>query len=209
MRAPDHLVELLRPAGQADAELADDQAEALAVGAALDVVDEVERDRREGALDRDAAAVRQHRPAGTGLAVDEVLADQRLLAHAAGGAAVATRALARPELVEAVAGHLDLDRHLVRLGVGEVEVLDLAGADAADLQLAVIHEPEGVVELDHVLRALRVVAVRAGHDERGQARAQHEADDGEAPHCRGPTARCASTQSSSFCSSSLQTFEPS
>ena len=46
VRAADHLVELLGPPGEAGAELGEDQPEALAVGAAHHVVDQVGRDRR-------------------------------------------------------------------------------------------------------------------------------------------------------------------
>ena len=52
VRAADHLVQLLGAAGQAGAELVEDQPEALAVGAAHHRVDQVGRDRRGGALHR-------------------------------------------------------------------------------------------------------------------------------------------------------------
>ena len=55
--ALEHLLEVLGPAGEAGAELVDDQPQALAVGAAQDVVDQVLRDRGLGLLDRDRAAV--------------------------------------------------------------------------------------------------------------------------------------------------------
>ena len=60
--APDHVVEVVRAAGQAGAELAHDQAQPIAVGAAQDVVDQVERrssswsGRRARGLRRAAAA---------------------------------------------------------------------------------------------------------------------------------------------------------
>ena len=52
-----HLLEVVRAAGQAGAELGEDQPEALAVGPPHDVVDQVGRDRRGGLVDRDRAAV--------------------------------------------------------------------------------------------------------------------------------------------------------
>ena len=54
--AADRGVEVVGVAGHAGAERADDEAQALAVGAAQDVVDEVGRDRRGRAADRDARA---------------------------------------------------------------------------------------------------------------------------------------------------------
>ena len=80
VRAPQHLLEVVRAPGEAGAELGDDQPEALAVGAAHDVVDDVRRDRRGGLLDRDRAAVREPLVRLAGLAVHVVLADQRLRA---------------------------------------------------------------------------------------------------------------------------------
>ncbi len=81
--APDGVVEVVRAPGQAGAELADDQAQAVAVGPAQDVVDEVEPDRRGGLADRHAPAVGQPARRRARLAVDEVLADERLRADLA------------------------------------------------------------------------------------------------------------------------------
>ena len=82
VRLAQHVGQVLRAAGQAGAELGEDQAEALAVGAAHHVVDQVGRDRRGGLVDRDRV-VRQLLLRAAGLAVDVVLADQRLLADVA------------------------------------------------------------------------------------------------------------------------------
>ena len=84
--AVDDLVELLAAAGQAGAELAQQDREALPVGQPQDVVDQVEVDRRARVLDRQQAlalAVALLDPAQlgrvgrAGLALDELLADQR------------------------------------------------------------------------------------------------------------------------------------
>ena len=138
--AADHAVQLLRAAGQAGAQLRDDQPEALAVGAAHHVVDQVGRDRRRRALGRDPPPVGDPLGRLPEVAVEEVLADQRLLAH------VAARVLA--QRVEA--RHVDLGLHhrAVGLGPGDLEVGGLARLDATDLQVAALGQAEGVVHLD-------------------------------------------------------------
>ena len=87
-----NLVQLLAPAGQAGAELAQQDREAFAVGQAHDVDDEVEVHRRAGAAPPAAAARPCRRPldplelrrrARARLALDELLADQRLRADRA------------------------------------------------------------------------------------------------------------------------------
>ena len=57
--APDHVVEVVGAPGEAGAELADDQAQPVAIGPAQDVVDQVEPDRRARLLDGHPAAVGQ------------------------------------------------------------------------------------------------------------------------------------------------------
>ena len=91
MRAPDDLVQLLGPPGQADAELRQEQPEALPVRAPHDARDQVGRDRRARALDRDRPASGSSSFAVADLAVDVVLADQRLVADAALGVGRAAR----------------------------------------------------------------------------------------------------------------------
>ena len=85
VRAPDDLVQLLRPARQADAELGQEQPEALPVRPPHDARDQVGRDRRARPLDRDRAALGKLLLRRADLAVDVVLADQRLVADAALG----------------------------------------------------------------------------------------------------------------------------
>ena len=76
--AADRLVQVLGPARDPGAELVQDQAEALAVGQAHDVLDQVRRDRGGRLLDRHAAARRQLLLRRARQAVQEVLADRRL-----------------------------------------------------------------------------------------------------------------------------------
>ena len=101
MGAAQHLAQVARPAGQARAELADDEAEAVRVRAPDDVVDQVERDRRARLRERDPPPVRDPLRRRPGLAVHEVLADERL------GPDLAVRVA--PEIGEA--GLRDLGRH--------------------------------------------------------------------------------------------------
>ena len=92
--AADDVVDVLGAARDAGAELVEDDPQALAVRAPQHVVDEVDGDRRRRLLDRDRRAVRELLGGGAGLAVDVVLADQRLRARLAGDV-LAQRAEAR------------------------------------------------------------------------------------------------------------------
>ena len=85
--AAQHLAQVVGPTGQPGAQLGHDQPQPVAVGPAQDVVDEVDRDRRAGLLDRYPAAVGQALVGGARLTVHEVLADQRLGADLAAGVA--------------------------------------------------------------------------------------------------------------------------
>ena len=107
--AAERLREVLRPAREPGAQRRDDQAEALAVRAAHDVVDQVGGDRGGGLLHRHGAALGQLLGRAAGLAVHEVLADQRLRLDVAGRV--------RAEVVEAALGHLDGHDRLRRLAL--------------------------------------------------------------------------------------------
>ena len=197
--APDGVVEVVRAPGQACAELADDQAQAVAEGPPQDVVDQVEPDRRAGLADRDAPAVRYPARRGARLAVDEVLADERLRADLAAGV--------RAQVGQAGLGHLRVDdRERVRLAL-EVDVLGRAGAHSGDLEVAALGEAEGVVEHDLVGLG-PVVAARGAEGERPRdAGGDHRRDCEEALH--GPTALWLGSQSSCAASSADQTLVPS
>jgi hypothetical protein len=176
-RAADGVVEVLGVARDGRAELGDDVAQALAVGAAQDVVDEVRRDRARGALDADHVALVELAARLAGLAVDVVLADERLRGD------VARRV--RAQGAEALLGDVEADDRVLGLAV-EVELRDLARADAGDLEVAALDQAERVVELDLELLALLVLGRAAGEQhEAGGGR--DERDDGDdAPHRCAP-----------------------
>ena len=119
--AVDDLVELLAAAGEAGAELVEQDREALAVGQAHDVVDQVEVDRRARVRRPAAGARPRRRPRrsarsgcaerGAGLALHELLADQRLRADRAVGVG-----LERREVLV-----VDPQRHRGLLVLGHVE----------------------------------------------------------------------------------------
>ena len=100
VRAPQRGAEVVRPAGEPRAELADDEPQAVGVWAANDVVHQVERDRRAGLGHGHAPAVGKPLARAAGLAVHEVLADERLRPD------LAVRVAA--EVGEARLGDLDL-----------------------------------------------------------------------------------------------------
>ena len=111
--------------------------------------------------------------------------------------------------LEAGLGDPPGDDDAVRLGLRETEAGGLARLDSADLEVAALDEPECVVELD-LVGLQRALGVAGPGEQRGPATAATTASaDSTPPHSIGPVARWASTQSSSFCSASLQTFEPS
>ena len=86
---------------------------------------------------------------------------------------------------EALLGELEVDERAVALLV-EPQLGDRARADAGDLDVAALDEPERVVELDGELRA--ALLLRAGRRERVGARAGEDEDDDEgAPHLPGST----------------------
>src|SRR5438128_1107133 len=149
--AAEDLGEVVRAAREAGAELSQDQPEPLAVGTAHDVADEVRRDRRLRVPDRDRGAGPELLRRVARLAVDVVLADQRLLADRARGV--------RAERLEPGLGDLGADdraraRRAVSDGVlalgplRDLEPGGLPGADASHAQVAALREPESVVEGD-------------------------------------------------------------
>ena len=107
-------------------------------------------------------------------AVDEVLADQRL----------------RPRLAERVGAHRaeaglvdrDVDQRALGAAV-DAHAGDAAGADAGDLHVGAVDDPERVVELDREAAAARLLRAggRRGEDRRG-AGAEQEAEDEQAAH---------------------------
>jgi hypothetical protein len=176
VRAPDRLVEVGTASGQRRAQLAEEDREALPVGAPHDVVDEVDRDRRARLLHGDRRPPGQALLARAGLAVEEVLADQRLRPRLAEDV--------RAQVTETALGDLDLDDRAVRAAV-DLEAGDLPGADARDLDVGAVDEPEGVVELDLVARRAVTVAGARGRQHPRRSGGQHEADEQRAPH--GPS----------------------
>jgi hypothetical protein len=193
VRAADRLVEVRAAAGQAGAELVEDDRQALALGQARDVVDQVDVDRLGGALDRQQVLARaalalgdlaQRRRRLLALrarlrrrALDVLLADERLRAD---------RALrVGAEVLERGLGDLEHDRSAVV--VGHVELVDLADVDAGDADVLPGDEREGVVEdrADLVARGVGVVAgPGAEHRDHG-GRREHERDDEDAPSWPG------------------------
>ena len=160
-------LQVARPARDGGAQLVDDQREALPVGQPHDVLNEVGGNRRLGVADGDRRPRLQRLAVLAGLAVDEVLADQRLRARLAEGVGLerAKPALRDLHRDERVAGGVAAAVDAV---LGKLDRLDLSGADAGDLEIGAGDEAERVVELD-LVRARRGVVVRrsAGdHDER-------------------------------------------
>jgi hypothetical protein len=102
---------------------------------------EVRRHDRRRALDRDRRAGLERGRLDARLAVDEVLADQRLRPGLAGHVGA--------DRAEAGLGDVDLDQRAVGLLV-DLHLADLARADAGDLHVAAGDQAEGVVELDPV-----------------------------------------------------------
>ena len=189
MRAPQHVGEVLRAAGQTRAQLGHDQPQPVAVGPADDVVHEVERDRGAGLLHRQAPAVGQALVRVAGLTVHEVLADQRLRTDLAAcvAAQVGQPGLCDPGLHQ---------RQRPGLGPGDPESAGAARPYAGHLEVAAFREAEGVVEQDLVglLGVVLRAAVRA-QGQRGAAAGQHREEGRQrAPH--GPTDRWLGSQPS-------------
>src|SRR5439155_13593559 len=116
--------------------------------------------RRRGLLDGHDAVVREQLAVRARLAVDVVLADERLRTD------LAARARAERRDARLLDVRLD-DGDVAAVGdLLEVEAGRLAGADAADLEVAAGRQPERVVELDLVrlAGAARARAGRARHD---------------------------------------------
>ena len=142
----------LAAAGDAGAELVEDERQPLALGLAHDVADQVEVDRLGACastgsrywplpgpfsiLSQRGGGSARRRRACVGVALDEALADQRLRAHDA------ARVLA--EVLVARVGDVEHDGGLVV--VGDVERVDLADLHAGDLDVLARDHEAGVVE---------------------------------------------------------------
>jgi len=176
--ATDRGVEIVGAAADAGTELVEDDPQALSVGQAQDVVEQVRRDRGGGLRDGNAPAGGQPLCGGAGPAVDEVLADQRLRAR------LAERVLA--QRAEALLGHLELDERTLGLAV-DVQGRDLARTHAGDLHVAAFDEPERVVELDREAVARLLLGAGGREDVRG-GRGEKEGDGKDPSHVSRPGA---------------------
>ena len=132
-------VEVLAAAGEPDAELGEDEAEALARRAAQDVEDHVGRDRAGRLLDGDR--VRGRAVLLARIAVEVVLADQRLRLDLAEDVGAKAR--------EARLRHDDR-RQRARGRALHGELLDLANRHPGRAQIRALGQAEGVVEHDGV-----------------------------------------------------------
>ena len=190
--AADDLVELRAAAGEAGAELGDDQRQPLPVGQAHHVVDQVEVDRLRGVRDRQQVLAlaralvdllqRRRRGGVDGallgrLALDEPLADQRLRAHLA----------ARVGAEVLVAGVLDVEHDDGLEVARDVERVDLADLDARDLDVLAGDHEAGVVEDRADLVGAAVAGARGQH--RGGGHGEQDGDGGDALHVTAPGAR--------------------
>ena len=140
---------------------------------------------------------RSSRPAG--LAVDVVLADQRLRPDLA--------ARVRAEVLEARLRDLDGDHGLGRLALllDHLEVGRLAGVHAAHPEVAALGQAEGVVEHDPVGPALGALVRRSGDHEGAGADAGHREHHQEAPHLGVPLSLSSqSSRSRSSCESDVR-----
>jgi hypothetical protein len=172
----DRGVEVVGVARHAGAQRADDEAQALAIGAAQDVVDEVGRHGRRRPADGDDGARLELLLGRAGQAVDEVLADQRLRARLAEHVAA--------QRAEAVLVDLEADQRVLGALV-ELDGGDLARAHAGDLEIAALDEAEGVVELDPVHPLVGIRARAGQRDPAGAEARDDEQGDQRAPH--GPS----------------------
>src|SRR5215208_2431896 len=142
----DRLVQLLGIAGKRGPEFVDQDGEAVLVGLAQRVLDEVRLDRLGDLSGRDRATLGKRwslRAAG-----QEILRDQRLRLRGAAG--VLAQGAERPRC---------LDCEVRALVLCDVESRHRAGVDARDPQVGALDDAEGVVHLDVV----RVRVVRTGH----------------------------------------------
>ncbi len=189
--AADDLVEVGAAAGDARAELVEDDRQARLLRLARDVVDQVEVDRLARVLDRqqvlalalavlDLLQLRGRLRGGLSrlrrLALDELLADQRLRAdHALGVAAEVLVALV-----------LDVEHDDGLEVVRDVERVDLADLDAGHLHVLAGDDEARAVEDGADLVAL-VVSAREQHDHHRGGDREHERDGGDGSHGPGST----------------------
>ena len=202
MRAAENVAEVARTAGEAGAQLTDDEPEAVAVGPAHDVADEVDRNRGAGLLHGHAAAVGEALVRGARLAVHEVLADQRLRADLAASvlAQVGQPGLCDLRLHE---GHRPL------ADLRDLEGLRLPGPHAGDLEVATLGQPERVVEEQFVGLAPGVFVVLGAHGQGGSAHDPEHQRDHRDHALHGPTDLWFGSQSSAAASSAEKTLLPS
>jgi hypothetical protein len=181
--AADRRLQVVAAGAQALAELGQDDPEALARGAAEDVEHDVRRDRAGGLLDGDRP--RRGLRRGAAVAVEEVLADQRLRLD------LAEDVPAKAREARLVDPH---GRQRARGRALDVEVGDPADVDAVGAQVGVLGQPEGVVEHDRVAVAVALAGPRGRDGERGGgARGEQRQEDRErSPH--GPIGTCEGSQ---------------
>ena len=202
--SPDHRREVGTAGCQARAEVIEDQPEALDLGLAGDVVDEVEVDLLAVVLDRQEVlagavlAVRdlleRRRRLGArsarlgGLALDVLLAEERLRADQAGGVAqeVLEARVGDAEDRDGLAGVLvavALDR---LTGQRDRDLVNRADRGARDPHVLAVDEEAGVVEVgaNLVAAAVAVLAGGGGGDQRGDD-AEGQDYDHDAPHGPG------------------------
>ena len=204
--AADDLVQVLRAAGQAGAELGEDDPEALAVGAAHDVLDQVERHRRRGLLDRECARRRAARcaplPTSQSTKYSPISDCWRTAQRAS------LRSVSKP-------GSETFDGHDHAVGRLAVELEARRSCRRRRRRSSGRRPRRGRTRCR--TRSCRscppAAVVGAGHDDRRRRGGEHEErrwpGGGSSRRAYGPVARWSSRQSSSRRSSSLQTFEPS
>ena len=169
--APEHLVEVLRAPGQPRAQLADDQAQPVAVRAAQDVVDQVEPGSSSW-----SGSTGTRPPSGSRLG--EVPGWQSTKYSPMNDCGrTSQRASSRRSAKPGSVTSASTTRQRPRLALEIARSPVVAGAHAGDLEVAALGQAEGVVEHDLVGLALGVVVARrrpsasARRDARGQRRA--------------------------------------
>ena len=200
MRPSQHGAQVVGSPCQTRAELSHDDPEPLCVRPAEYVVDQVQRDRGAGLLHGHGAAIGQPLARGPGLALHEVLADERLGPDLTVGVAAQVR---EP-------GLRDLHLHAgERPGtLLDLEVLGRPGADPGDLEVPARGHAERIVEQNGVGLALGVTVVRrAEREHRPEGRERHHRNRGCPLH--GPTDLCDSSHPSMARSPPESTLEPS